>query len=250
MPSAFIDEIFASVQGEGVLLGQRHIFVRFLGCDLRCSYCDTPEAVKESQGPRAPACRAQISARSFDRELLTNPLSSALLSERCERLRFPGPSRSVVSLTGGEPLLQQEFLAEWLPTMRKDYHVLLETNGIHHSAMASLARLVDFVSMDIKLPSSTSQEGHWEDHGKFLAAAAGTELFVKAIITRHTSAADVLQAAQLVASLDGAIPFVLQPASGGLAPEVSDLLLFQGMALDLLSDVRVIPQVHRSLGLP
>jgi len=39
-----IFEIFSSFQGEGTLVGRRQIFIRFAGCPLRCSYCDTPEA--------------------------------------------------------------------------------------------------------------------------------------------------------------------------------------------------------------
>src|SRR5208282_2838076 len=44
MKDARINEIFASIQGEGLWIGQRHIFVRFQGCDIHCRYCDTPAA--------------------------------------------------------------------------------------------------------------------------------------------------------------------------------------------------------------
>ncbi|MBI2447469.1 MAG: 7-carboxy-7-deazaguanine synthase QueE, partial [Candidatus Omnitrophica bacterium] len=36
-----ISEIFSSIQGEGLYLGKRQIFVRFYGCNMRCAYCDT-----------------------------------------------------------------------------------------------------------------------------------------------------------------------------------------------------------------
>ena len=74
MQSAYIDEIFASIQGEGPWIGQRHIFIRFRGCDISCQYCDTP-AASRGAGQERP-CRVQSSPDSFlsDTSLLSgNP---------------------------------------------------------------------------------------------------------------------------------------------------------------------------------
>lgn len=251
MTAGLIDEVFASVQGEGPLAGRRHIFVRFIGCDLRCSYCDTPNAVREFTGGSAQRnCRAQVSSASFGRELVPNPIAPAVLTGLCSRLLLPGPSRPVVSLTGGEPLLHHVFLKEWLPSVRASFTIYLETSGIHHQKMHDLAGLVDIVSMDIKLPSSTAERPHWEEHRKFLSAAAGPMLFVKAVVTRTTLDDDVAAAAQLLAQHDRRLPFVIQPAGGTFAPDPKDVLRFQHRALALLEDVRVLPQVHKVLGIP
>ncbi len=250
MTEAYLDEIFASIQGEGPFVGQRHIFVRFQGCDLRCAYCDTPDVVKVPGGPDSPSCRAQVSAGSFEREALPNPVSPATLSERCERLRVPCPARPVVSLTGGEPLLQKEFLLEWLPLIGSSCRIFLETSGIHHAPMAVLASHIDIVSMDMKLPSATGQPGRWEEHRRFLAAAGGTDLVVKAVVTAGTSADDIIRAARLIAEHDSSLPFILQPASGTYAPGADLLILVQAIALGILGDVRVIPQIHKILHLP
>jgi len=248
MTAGMIDEIFASVQGEGPWAGQRHIFVRFIGCDLRCSYCDTPEAVKEG-GQQRP-CRAQVTAASFDREPVPNPIAPAVLTGLCSRLLLPGPSRPVVSLTGGEPLLHNVFLQEWLPSVRARFIIYLETSGIHHENMHDLAHLVDIVSMDIKLPSSTGERPRWEEHGKFLSASTGPALFAKAVVTRTTSDDDVVTAARLLAQHDRRLIFVIQPAGGSFAPDPMNVLRFQHHALALLEDVRVLPQVHKVLGIP
>jgi len=251
MTAGMIEEVFASVQGEGPRAGQRHIFVRFIGCDLRCSYCDTPEAVKEfAEGGQQRPCRAQVSAASFDRELVPNPIVPAALTGLCSRLILPGPSRPVVSLTGGEPLLHDVFLKEWLPSVRARFTIYLETSGIHHENMHNLAGLVDVVSMDIKLPSSTGERPRWEEHWKFLSAAAGPVLFVKAVVTRTTSDDDVATAARLLAQHDRRLTFIIQPAGGTFAPDPQDVLRFQHLALALLEDVRVLPQVHKVLGIP
>jgi len=251
MTAGMIDEIFASVQGEGPWAGQRHIFVRFIGCDLRCSYCDTPEAVKEfAGGGQQRPCRAQISASSFEREPVVNPIDPEALTRLCSRLLLPGPSRPVVSLTGGEPLLHAVFLKEWLPSVRARFNIYLETSGIHHENMHDLADLVDVVSMDIKLPSSTGEHPRWEEHGKFMFAAAGPALFVKSVVTRTTSDDDVMAAARLLADYNRRLLFVIQPAGGTFAPDPKDVLRFQQHALALLEDVRVLPQVHKVLGIP
>lgn len=245
-----IDEVFASVQGEGPWAGQRHIFVRFIGCDLRCGYCDTPDTVKDSAGSGARPCRAQVSPRSFDRELVPNPIAPPILTALCDRLIVHGPSCPVVSLTGGEPLLHHAFLSEWLPSLRKIFRIYLETNGIHYDAMIDLAGLVDIVSMDMKLPSATGDRPRWDEHRKFLAAAAGTGLFVKIVVTRTTSDDDVDSASRLLAQHDRRLPFIIQPAGGSIAPVRAALVRFQHLALSVLEDVRIIPQLHKVLGMP
>ena len=99
---AQIAEIFDSVQGEGIYLGERHIFVRFFGCNLKCKFCDT-QLVRFSE---------------------YEPL--ALLSEI---KKFQRPA-GIISYTGGEPLVQKDFLKEMLPLARENnFRNYLETNG-------------------------------------------------------------------------------------------------------------------------
>jgi len=249
MTTALLDEIFASIQGEGPWVGQRHIFVRFMGCDLRCGYCDTPAAVNDPRDSPS-ACKVQVSPQSFDRESIANPIAPAVLTDLCDRLTLPGQQHPVVSLTGGEPLLHREFLEQWLPMLGRRYRVYLETNGIQHKAMERLAGFIDVVSMDIKLPSATGQTERWGDHRKFLEAAKDRVLFVKTVLTRDTTTDDLASALTLVAEQGLAIPFIIQPASGMQAPPVEKLIAFQNKALGTLADVRVIPQIHKMLLVP
>lgn len=250
MKDARVYEIFASIQGEGPWIGQRHIFVRFQGCDIRCRYCDTPAARSlESCGTDVQYCIVQVRpGPEADQQQVRNPVSADDLSALCARLVIPGPSRSVLSLTGGEPLLQSEFLAQWLPQVKKNHLIYLETSGIHDQAMKALADLVDVVSMDFKLPSATGLRPFWKEHEKFLAASLGKDLFVKAVVTKDTKKEDIRISARIIASADASIPLVLQPAGAAFAPSAAMLVELQDEALQIISDVRVIPQAHKILG--
>ncbi len=248
MTSAWIQELFASIQGEGPWVGQRHVFARFQGCDLGCSYCDTPAAVADD---RPPICMVRSGIGAPDAvERVPNPVSARRLTELCRQLAITGPAKPIISLTGGEPLLQSDFLAEWLPEARKDFRIYLETNGIRYGDLRRLTPMIDVISMDIKLPSASGQGELWKAHQRFLAAAAGKELFVKAVITNDTVRSEVDAAAHLVADVDAALPFVIQPATGARAPSSSQLIALQESALRILGDVRVIPQIHHGLGVP
>ena len=61
---ARIMEVFSSLQGEGVRLGERQIFVRFGGCNLQCDYCDEPDTIPIGSG------------KLWDRELLRPPVTA------------------------------------------------------------------------------------------------------------------------------------------------------------------------------
>jgi organic radical activating enzyme len=250
MGSAMISEIFASIQGEGPWTGERHIFVRFIGCDIACRYCDT-EAIAQLQPENASSefCRVQSAADSKEYEQVPNPVSAADLTAICTRFIIPGPSRPTLSLTGGEPLLHCTFLAQWLPSVRHSFRVYLETNGLHAGAMRDLKDMIDVVSMDFKLPSATGLAPFWEEHKQFLSAAQGKALYVKSVVTRDTNSADIITAARIIAEFDRSVIFILQPASGQYAPAAAMLIEFQRAALALIEDVRVIPQMHKVLDL-
>jgi organic radical activating enzyme len=249
MPEAPVSEIFASIQGEGPWVGQRHIFVRFVGCDIACRYCDTPAAFQNEPG-RSGSCRAQRNPSTFDYEFFPRTLTPGRLTELCSRLTVPGPGKPVLSLTGGEPLLHHAFLASWLPGIRHLFSIYLETNGIHDDPMKEIRGLVDIVSMDLKLPSATGLKPFWHEHKQFLAAVQDRPVYGKAVVTAGTDEADIMASARLIRDINAGIPFVIQPATGLHAPPPDLLIRFQQAALAILADVRVIPQIHVMLRIP
>lgn len=122
-----VNEIFLSIQGEGLLTGFPTVFVRFTGCNLRCSYCDTAYSYYEG---------VEMS-----------------VGEILERIQGYGYKR--VCLTGGEPLLQGEL--QYLLDMLTGYRVTVETNGSIPLERVKMHDGQTFV-MDVKTPSSNQHE--------------------------------------------------------------------------------------------
>lgn len=250
-PKARVVEIFSSVQGEGVLIGRRQVFVRFYGCNLRCDYCDSPETLKESSAPLT--CRMETPAGSWRFEEIANPLASDTLTRAVASL-LVAPHHSV-SVTGGEPLLHARFLAEWLPHARRlGLQVFLETNGLLPDHLERVIRLVDVVSMDLKAPTAVGldPEKVWGRHCDFLKIAARTMVYGKLVITCSTRQDEVERAAAVIREVDRSIPLILQPVTpfGSIRDRVAPqrLLALQALAARRLADVRVIPQMHRVMG--
>lgn len=224
---ARISEIFSSVQGEGIYAGQSQVFVRFAGCNLECAYCDTDTSLFKEVSKRE--CMSRIF--SLDGRLNLN---------------------RTISFTGGEPLLQIDFLKDIFPECKKrSYRIYLETNGTLFENLLKVIQFVDVVAMDIKLPTATKREGLWQAHKKFLYIACSKEVFVKIVITDETGLADFKEAIALVRDIGMDIPFVIQPVTkikDICPPAAKKILEFLKLAHNELSDVRVIPQIHKFIG--
>ena len=216
-----VSELFESIQGEGIYQGIRQVFVRFYGCNLNhCRFCDTRlEGYKEF--------RAEDLVKQID---------------------FHQKDFHSVSLTGGEPLLQKDFLKEILVLLKQlGLRTYLETNGILASELSELIDEVDIVAMDIKLPSSTGLGSFWPEHKRFLEIACGRDGFIKTVICNSTQEEDIHRALKIISDFN--LPLVLQPNFFELGEALRDKLKgFQKICLGSLSDVRIIPQMHKIIG--
>lgn len=246
---AYLDEVFLSIQGEGPWAGVRQVFVRLSGCNLDCAYCDSQRARRLVR-----ACHVYPTDHRDHPKTLANPVAAKTLTTIVQEVAEPTALHSI-AVTGGEPLLQDRFLALWLPRVREvGYRVYLESGGHLPDRLARVASLVDFCSADLKLPSATGEPEMWSRHAEFLRICAfhGIRTFGKVVVSSHTAADEVRLAARLVRRYlpDGVL--VIQPAtetnSYHAVPALEHLLNLQLVALKEHPDVRVIPQLHKLLG--
>ena len=249
-PSAPLVEVFSSIQGEGIHVGRRQVFVRTFGCNLSCEYCDTPTA--------RTAAPLVWSALSPEGEIFSNPNPanvSDVIAAVHELESVSGPHHSLL-ITGGEPLLHPAFVAELSRRSREmGLPVHLETNGTLPEALAAILGYVDVIAADVKLKSASGEDIPPALHAEFLSLAitAGKEVFVKMIVTSATDLSEIQNAAEMVAKINPEIPLVIQPAASPpgrqrIIPSGTKLLEMQRACLHFLRDVRVIPQCHKILG--
>lgn len=130
-----IAEIFYSIQGEGTLAGVPSVFVRTSGCNLRCTWCDTPYASWKPEG----------------QDVGYGPILANIRRHWC----------GYVVLTGGEPMIAPEIveLTEKIRTI--DHHITIETAGTVFQPVQC-----DLMSISPKLSNSTPRDregGRWAD---------------------------------------------------------------------------------------
>lgn len=124
-----VNEIFHSIQGEGLYIGRPTVFIRLTGCNLRCTWCDTEYAFEEGEDMSVDEVIAEV--------------KKYRIKEVC--------------ITGGEPMLQEETINLMFQLIDRGYHIVLETNG---SIALDEVPAEDAVSiaMDIKCPSSGMED--------------------------------------------------------------------------------------------
>jgi 7-carboxy-7-deazaguanine synthase len=171
-----ISEIFHSVQGEGMLVGMPSVFVRTSGCNLRCSFCDTPYTSWKPEG------------------------ETVTIDVIIEQVKRYGCKYVVV--TGGEPLISPDIEGLCRELHENRFHITVETAATVYKPIAA-----DLISLSPKLSNSTPtsdpewQERHERDRINLKVIAQFLEAYdcqFKFVIDRPE---DVLEVKQLLSAL-------------------------------------------------
>jgi 7-carboxy-7-deazaguanine synthase len=243
--NAYIDEVFNSIQGEGLYVGVRQVFVRFAGCQLHCTYCDTPASRNIHE-----FCRVEPDMGMRNPDTIKNPMNIHDLEEIINELSTP--STRHISLTGGEPLINADFIS----MLDTEYPFYLETNSGFPDRALKLQDVVAIASCDIKLPEHNPVDDYNPNYAELLDAELKTisifnetaKTFVKIVILPETTRESISSAIDGIASIDRDIPLVLQPVAGGKTVFRGQLLELIDFAGEKLKDVRIIPQTHKMMG--
>ena len=143
-----ICEIFRSIQGEGLMMGIPTTFVRTVGCNLRCSWCDTQYSMSGG--------------------------TEMTLDEIMESV---GDSKHVC-VTGGEPMIQPEMPELLRRMVAAGIQIVLETNGAADLSQVPEDPLI-LISMDVKCPSSGMSERMLPGNIRFLSKKDQIKFVVK-----------------------------------------------------------------------
>lgn len=207
-----IAEMFSSINGEGTHAGQLAFFIRFTGCNLNCSYCDT----KWANEPNAP---------------YTEMTAEEILSE----VKKSGIKN--VTVTGGEPLIQQEIIP-LLETLCGDgRYVEIETNGSADvSDVVKIKENRPALTMDYKLPTS-GMESRMCTENFALLEKKDTVKFVAGSRADLERALEIIREFRLIEKCS----VYISPVFGELKPEeIVDFML-----ANKLNEVNVQLQMHK-----
>ncbi len=142
MKTANIQEIFCSFQGEAKYAGKPMIFIRFTDCNLRCTYCDTKRAYQPVR-----YCSYEQIPFSGKAKKIKNNLSVQQVMSAIKNIKT---YTNIITFTGGEPLLQADFIKEFTKKLGRKYKYLLETNGSLPEQLRLVKDNIDIYSVDYK----------------------------------------------------------------------------------------------------
>ncbi|MCK5685894.1 7-carboxy-7-deazaguanine synthase QueE [bacterium] len=240
----YLHEIFPSFQGEGLFVGKYQLFIRLKKCNLSCYYCDSVESREDG------VYSVNTGKQGIEGE---NPVDRKQFFQLLNSFNGVDWMFDTISLTGGEPLLQNHVI-KWI----RDYYslnqkkILLETNGTLKDELQEVISDIDIVSMDIKLTldelKSPEKLQTFLDYTlEFIEIAMRKRLYIKIPITKRISPEIFTAAVSFIGFRYPKLNVFLQDVfDDGMT--MKDIMDFYSIAVCHFDNVRYVPQVHKLAG--
>lgn len=206
-----VAEKFVSINGESTKAGELAVFIRFKGCNLDCSYCDTKWA-------NTSECTAE--------ELSAEQIAGYIY----------GTGVKNVTLTGGEPLLQENLYALIELLIEQGNRVEIESNGSISIAELCGKKYRPVFTLDYKLPSSDSENAMNTDNYNYITSE-DTVKFVAGSIDDLEKAREIIEKYKLAEKCN----VYISPVYNEIAP--ADIVEY--MKTNRLNGVRLQLQLHK-----
>jgi 7-carboxy-7-deazaguanine synthase len=234
---ARVSEIFTSIEGEGILVGKKTLFIRLSGCHLKCRWCDTKYALPLDSGT----------------DYQMDEIKDLIIKE----LR---PFTYKVNFTGGEPLLQTEAVIELADFIKKQTNLktYMESSCFDSELFSKVLPYIDICKIEFKTDDSNVVED--EDYDNLilneikcleLAVECNKATYIKIVVTNSTNLESfknlVYNISKRIKPSD-ILGFIIQPSFGIDQPTVNKLLDTYDIVEPMFPEVRIIPQLHKEIG--
>jgi 7-carboxy-7-deazaguanine synthase len=234
---ARVSEIFTSIEGEGIFVGKKTMFIRLSGCHLKCRWCDTKYALPLDSGT----------------DYQIDEIKDVIIKE----LR---PFTYKVNFTGGEPLLQTEAVIELADFVKKQTNVetYLESSCFDSELFSKVLPYIDICKIEFKTDDSKVVEDEEYDNLILneikcleLAVESNKATYIKIVVTNSTNLESfknlVYNISEKIKPSD-ILGLVIQPSFGIDRPTVNKLLDTYDIVQPMFPEVRIIPQLHKEIG--
>jgi organic radical activating enzyme len=234
---ARVSEIFTSIEGEGIFVGKKTLFIRFSGCHLKCRWCDTKYALQLDSGT----------------DYQIDEIKDLIIKEL-------QPFTYKVNFTGGEPLLQTEAVIELADFVKKQTNVktYMESSCFDSELFSKVLPYIDICKIEFKTDDSKVVEDEEYDNLILneikcleLAVQSNKATYIKIVVTNSTNLESfknlVYNISKKIKPSD-ILGLIIQPSFGIDQPTVNKLLDTYDIVQPMFPEVRIIPQLHKEIG--
>jgi organic radical activating enzyme len=234
---ARVSEIFTSIEGEGIFVGKKTLFIRFSGCHLKCRWCDTKYALPLDSGT----------------DYQIDEIKDLIIKEL-------QPFTYKVNFTGGEPLLQTEAVIELADFVKKQTNVktYMESSCFDSELFSKVLPYIDICKIEFKTDDSKVVEDEEYDNLILneikcleLAVQSNKATYIKIVVTNSTNLESfknlVYNISEKIKPSD-ILGLIIQPSFGIDQPTVNKLLDTYDIVQPMFPEVRIIPQLHKEIG--